>query len=59
MADKFNWDNVVDENCNCGHLRSDHRDLHPVFAKGKGACKKCKCERFTWISFVMKDGTIQ
>lgn len=59
MADKLNFNDVVDEKCRCGHLKSEHTDLHPVYAKGKGACKKCECERFTWVSFVMKDGTTQ
>ena len=56
MTKNFNWDDVVDEKCACGHLRSKHNDLIPVIAVGKGDCKECKCKRFTWVSFVMKKG---
>jgi hypothetical protein len=47
---------IIDERCDCGHLRSQHGDR---FAKGHGACtaasgvmEHCPCNQFTWIGFV-------
>ena len=47
------WKDADDELCDCGHLRSEHNDFTP-FAKGKGSCKRCKCQKFLWIEFVRK-----
>lgn len=33
--------------CKCGHLQQHHRDTH--FEEGHGSCKKCNCQRFTWV----------
>ena len=42
---------VVDQRCDCGHLRSQHGD---TIAKGHGRCAvaSCSCSKFTWASFV-------
>jgi len=41
--------NVIDEECHCGHLRSQHRDTAQA---GHGCCAKCDCTKFTWKRFV-------
>jgi len=43
---------IVDEMCQCGHLKSLHGSR---FVKGHGKCTVCNCEQFTWISFVYVD----
>lgn len=50
------WSNIVDERCECGHLRSQHGN---TVAKGHGACtcasgvmEHCPCSKFTWVGFV-------
>jgi hypothetical protein len=50
--------------CICGHTgdgeNSQHNELYtgcPVsdcYRQGKGHCKKCDCECFTWKSFTKK-----
>ena len=42
---------IVDETCDCNHLRSEHAD---TFALGHGEClhPRCRCRRFTWVDFV-------
>ena len=40
---------VIDEECHCGHLRSQHQD---TLQAGHGACTKCSCPNFTWKRFV-------
>jgi hypothetical protein len=44
---------IVNEKCSCGHFRSDHNNR---FALGHGNCRRsdCKCNQFTWESFVEK-----
>jgi len=44
---------VIDEKCRCGHHRTGHAD---TAAYGHGACEqvKCPCEKFTWVSWIMK-----
>lgn len=37
---------VIDEICRCSHSMRYH------VRGGHGACTKCKCERYTWKSFV-------
>ena len=44
---------IIDEICQCGHLRSAHADRHQT---GHGACSfgMCDCSQFTWKDFVYK-----
>jgi PRTRC genetic system protein C len=49
---RINPEDIQDEKCTCGHLRSEHNDR---FEQGHGSCKKCDCRKFTWDSWVMKD----
>lgn len=45
---------IVDEMCECGHLRSAHMD---TFSVGHGRCRVplCDCKKFTWKEFVYED----
>jgi len=47
----MDWSKVIDEMCRCGHKRSEHND---TLARGHGNCKKCKCVKYTWTSFILK-----
>ncbi len=55
----FDWKDVADERCRCGHKKSEH---HPQLAsmpseiRGKAYCAACPCTRFTWIKFILRDG---
>ena len=47
---------IADEQCKCGHWRTDHAD---TVSYGHGACHSgeksvlaCSCKQFTWIGFV-------
>ncbi len=41
---------IIDEDCACGHRRSDHFD---TLAFGHGNCSICgDCQKFTWTAFV-------
>ena len=39
--------------CECGHLKECHQ-AHTLDPKG-GNCQHCKCEIFTWVSFLWTD----
>ena len=41
-----------DELCYCGHLKSKHGSTCGGHAEGHGACRLCKCAKFTWAAFV-------
>lgn len=49
----MDWNKVKDELCECGHKRSEHRNM---LAVGHGECKKCKCRKFTWVAFLDAKG---
>jgi hypothetical protein len=40
---------VVDEQCSCGHKRSQHEDR---FSLGHGYCLDCNCKQFTWTKWI-------
>ena len=42
---------LVDENCICGHRRSEHADVLFNY-DGHGRCLRCDCDQFTYKSFV-------
>lgn len=57
-------DYVVDEMCECGHLKSDHGSLNRRIndrvvrlSRDEGSCckGKCKCPHFTWERWVTAD----
>jgi hypothetical protein len=43
---------VVDEECACGHRRTEHG---PTLAFGHGTCRRCPCVLFTWMRWVYLD----
>jgi hypothetical protein len=51
---------IMEERCDCGHLRSEHLHLHLKVGRktysreGYGACSKesCSCKRFRWMQSV-------
>lgn len=44
---------IVDEQCSCGHMRSEHADN---WVRGHGRCRCCtRCIKFTWTRFVYND----
>ena len=47
---KDNGKQVIDEKCECGHLKTQHKTGN--FAVGHGACKECLCKQFTWSGWV-------
>jgi len=49
-----NGKTVINEECDCGALRSEHKDNHPIFARGHGSCARTGCNRFTWKGFVFQ-----
>lgn len=56
---KLNPEDIVDEICMCGHLKSMHRPsnealAHDVLVLGHGPCRECDCPKFTWKDFVLK-----
>jgi hypothetical protein len=40
---------VIDEQCRCNHLRSEHNDRMGI---GHGNCTQCECNQFTWVKSV-------
>jgi hypothetical protein len=50
-----NGRNIVDERCQCDHLRSDHYD---TFSYGYGDCGTdgCHCIKFSWKEFILDNG---
>jgi len=46
---------IIDEQCECGHLMSNHHDKFGGLVKGHGACMECECEQFTWEMFIYKN----
>lgn len=53
----FDWTQVTDELCECGHRKSLHygivNHLHCTFGNLK---RHCDCGRFTWSAFLGRDG---
>lgn len=49
-------EDIQDEMCTCGHLKSEHADLVDGFIPDAGECEQCDCVRFTWESFIFKEG---
>jgi len=46
---------IVDEKCECGHLKSEHGPSiiqGMEIEGGHGECQKCQCAQFTWEEFV-------
>jgi hypothetical protein len=48
---------VVDEQCECGHLKSEHGSLltpldaaHTLRQSHDGSCCSCSCGRFTFVA---------
>ena len=55
----FDWKDVADERCKCGHRKSKHhpqRASMPSEIRGKAYCAACSCTRFTWVTFILRDG---
>ena len=63
---KMERDDIKDEMCSCGCLKSAHGPTTEELAKifkaseevlaslaGHGACTRCTCEKFTWTGFVV------
>jgi len=50
---KQQTEQIVDEMCECGHLRSEHLPYRPAVAAGHGRCTECDCGKFTWACFVL------
>ena len=48
---RINPDEILDELCECGHLKSKHK---PFLTPGHGSCTQCDCRQFTWKEFVFK-----
>ena len=46
---------MQEEECYCGHLKSEHNNTK--LNEGHGSCANdyCMCEQFTWKRFVDKD----
>lgn len=44
---------IIDEQCSCGHNKSEHADALGGLAPGHGECEECECEKFTWVGFIM------
>jgi len=68
MAHKLKKEDVQDELCECGHLKSEHtwQQTNELGSKmrgakgvseGSGFCLKCRCGQFTWKAFLLKNGT--
>ena len=58
---KAQAEGTLDELCNCGHLRSEHRgaktgnqELDEALA-GHGSCTRCECEKYRFKAFVKVD----
>ena len=57
-------EDIKDERCSCGHLKSEHYpssyhiggNLTPLKIGGHGRCSKCNCTKFTFTDWVGKDG---
>lgn len=43
---------IVDEKCECGHLRSSHYGIGPVAGHGGCGQPSCDCQKFTWTGSV-------
>jgi hypothetical protein len=69
VTDKMKELGIIDEQCECGHLRSDHGvttdtgGVHPenltdyeMAGGGKCRAKDCGCGIFTWKSWVYEAG---
>ena len=63
---KMEREDIKDETCSCGCLKSDHKPSveqlrHIIRAPvdvlkslaGHGACTRCDCQKFTWTGFVV------
>lgn len=49
--DSIGMSHLIDENCHCGHKRSEHTDTLFNY-DGHGRCLRCSCEQFTYKSFI-------
>ena len=51
---KHRTEDIVDEVCTCGHLKSHHCDR---FGQNHGACRStdCDCKQYTWRCFLFND----
>lgn len=47
-------DKIVDEQCRCGHLKSEHNPLLFGACEGRGSCSLCSCNRFTWVGYIVE-----
>ena len=45
----MNFDDIKDELCYCGALKSQHKGIN-----GHGPCIETDCKQFTWKKFIMK-----
>jgi len=51
LDEKVLREEIVDEQCTCGHRKSFH-SVSP-FSSGHGRCLEvCNCKQFTWAGFV-------
>lgn len=41
---------VIDEQCQCGHGRTEHND---TISYGQGACTRCDCVKYSWKKWVI------
>ena len=53
-------ENIIDEVCTCGHLKSIHKPSdaglrYGVVIEGHGSCE-CGCPQFTWKDFITHNG---
>lgn len=48
-AKKMNMEDILDELCYCGALKSEHGGLN-----GHGSCGRTDCKQYTWKQFIFK-----